>query len=174
MDKDYLNLIEMYDFRMLMMSDGPENRRRFKMNVLLVMPRTGYLWDEWATPPIGIAYVSSYLKAHGVSVYNVNLNLEDDDIEAVLRRYIEQYCIDIMGTGELVVNYKKLQEIVRIGRKIKPEMKIWIGGGLVTNSPYEAMKLIPEADYGMIGEGERTSLELVKALVNNGSGGGVC
>ena len=32
------------------------------MNVLLVMPKTGYLWDEWATPPIGIAYVSSYLK----------------------------------------------------------------------------------------------------------------
>lgn len=28
------------------------------MNVLLVMPKTGYLWDEWAKPPIGIAYVS--------------------------------------------------------------------------------------------------------------------
>jgi len=139
------------------------------MNVLLVMPKTGYLWDEWATPPIGIAYVSAYLKKHGVSVYNVNLNLEDDDVEAVLSRHIEQYCIDIMGTGELVVNYKKLQEIVQIGRRIKPEMKIWIGGGLVTNSPYEAMKLIPEADYGMIGEGEITALELIKVLDSNGN-----
>ena len=39
------------------------------MNVLLVMPKTSGLWDEWATPPIGITYVSSYLKENGVQVY---------------------------------------------------------------------------------------------------------
>ena len=54
------------------------------MNVLLVMPKTGYLWDEWATPPVGIAYVSAYLKANCVNVYTVNLNLEDDDVYDVL------------------------------------------------------------------------------------------
>lgn len=138
------------------------------MNVCLVMPKTGYLWDEWASPPIGIAYVSSYLKANGVNVITVNMNLEDDDIAAVLTDYINKYDIDIFGTGELVVNYKKLQEIVRIARQIKPSMKIWIGGGLVTNSPYEAMKLVPEADYGMIGEGEVTSLELIRMFERTG------
>jgi radical SAM superfamily enzyme YgiQ (UPF0313 family) len=132
------------------------------------MPKTGYLWDEWASPPIGIAYVSSYLKANGVNVITVNMNLEDDDIAAVLTDYINKYDIDIFGTGELVVNYKKLQEIVRIARQIKPSMKIWIGGGLVTNSPYEAMKLVPEADYGMIGEGEVTSLELIRMFERTG------
>ncbi len=35
---------------------------------------------------------------------------------------------------------------------------------MVTNSPYEAMELVPEADFGMIGEGEITSLELVRML----------
>lgn len=134
------------------------------MNVLLVMPRTGYLWDEWATPPVGIAYVSSYLKKNAVHVYTVNLNLEEDDIETVLRKHIEENNIDILGTGELVVNYEKLQEIAFYARKIKPCLKIWIGGGLVTNSPMEAMELIPEADYGMIGEGEETALELVRFL----------
>lgn len=138
------------------------------MNVLLVMPRTGYLWDEWATPPVGIAYVSSYLKANAVNVYTVNMNLEEDDIETVLRKYIEENSIDILGTGELVVNYEKLQEIASCARKIKPSLKIWIGGGLVTNSPIEAMELIPEADYGMIGEGEVTSLELVRFLEKRG------
>lgn len=138
------------------------------MNVLLVMPRTGYLWDEWATPPVGIAYVSSYLKANAVRVYTLNMNLEEDDIETVLRKHIEENKIDILGTGELVVNYEKLQEIAFYARKIKPCLKIWIGGGLVTNSPMEAMNLIPEADYGMIGEGEITSLELVRFLEING------
>lgn len=50
------------------------------IHALLVMPKTGYLWDEWATPPIGIAYVSTYLKQKGVDVTAVNMNLEDDDV----------------------------------------------------------------------------------------------
>lgn len=141
------------------------------MNVLLVMPKTGYLWDEWATPPIGITYISSYLKKNGVQVYTMNMNLEDDDIETILGKYIQRYKIDILGTGELVVNYDKLQEIAFYARKIKPCLKIWIGGGLVTNSPIEAMQLIPEADYGVIGEGEVTSLELVHFLEKTQGGG---
>lgn len=134
------------------------------MNVLLVMPRTGYLWNEWATPPVGIAYVSSYLKSNGVHVYTINMNLEEDDIETVLRKYILENNIDILGTGELVINYDKLQEITACARRIKNELKIWIGGGFVTNSPMEAMALVPDADFGMIGEGEITSLELVRFL----------
>ena len=136
------------------------------MNVLLVMPKTGYLWDEWATPPVGIAYVSAYLKANHVNVYTLNMNLEDDNIYDVLEREIWKHDIDILGTGELVVNFKKIQTIVKAAKTIKPNMKVWVGGGLVTHSPYEAMALVPEADFGMIGEGEVTSLELVKMLEN--------
>ena len=134
------------------------------MNVLLVMPRTGYLWDEWATPPVGIAYVSAYLKAHHVNVYTLNLNLEDNSVYEVLEEAIKKFDIGIVGTAELVVNYQKLREIVKASKKVYPQIKVWIGGGLVTNSPYEAMDLVPEADFGMIGEGEITSLELVNAL----------
>lgn len=134
------------------------------MNVLLVMPKTGYLWDEWATPPVGIAYVSAYLKANHVNVYTVNMNLEDNSVYSVLAEHIKKYDIGIIGTGELVVNWQKLHEIAREAKKIKPQIKVWIGGGLVTNSPYEAMDLVPEADFGMIGEGEITSLELVSVL----------
>ena len=137
------------------------------MNVLLVMPKTGYLWDEWATPPVGIAYVSAYLKANHVNVYTVNMNLEDGSIYDVLEEKIRKYNIDILGTGELVVNFQKIQEIVKAAKLIKPQMKVWIGGGLVTNSPYEAMNLVPEADFGMIGEGEITSLELINMLEKN-------
>lgn len=137
------------------------------MNVLLVMPKTGYLWDEWATPPIGIAYVSAYLKSNGVNVYTVNMNLENGNIFDVLQKNIEEYDIEIFATAELVVGLEKLQELVKAAREIRPRLKIWIGGGLVTNSPYEAMQLIPEADFGMIGEGERTSLELVRFLENS-------
>ncbi|MCM1236441.1 MAG: cobalamin-dependent protein, partial [Ruminococcus flavefaciens] len=137
------------------------------MNVLLVMPKTGYLWDEWATPPIGIAYVSAYLKSNGVNVYTVNMNLENGNIFDVLRKNIEGHDIEIFATAELVVGLDKLQELVKVARNIRPRLKIWIGGGLVTNSPYEAMQLIPEADFGMIGEGEQTSLELVRFLENS-------
>lgn len=132
----------------------------------MVMPKTGYMWDDWATPPIGIAYVSAYLKANGVNTVTVNMNLEDDDVYTVLEKYIREYKIDALGTAELVVNCSKLQEICRCARKIKPDIMIWVGGGLPTNSPYETMQLIPEADFGMIGEGEISSLELIRAWEN--------
>ena len=134
------------------------------IHALLVMPKTGYLWDEWATPPIGIAYVSAYLKYKGVDVTAVNMNLEDDDVESVLRHYIEAYDINALGTAELVVNSKKLQEICRLARNIKPDIFIWVGGGLATNSPYETLQLLPEADVCMVGEGEIASYELLEAI----------
>lgn len=105
------------------------------MNVLLVMPKTGYLWDEWSTPPIGIAYVSSYLKANQINVYTINMNLEDNSVYDVLEKNIKKYDIEILGTGELVVNYEKIQEIARAAKAIKPEIKIWIGGGLLPIAP---------------------------------------
>ena len=81
------------------------------MNVLLVMPKTGYLWDEWATPPIGIAYVSAYLKANHVNVHTLNMNLSEGKVVDALKESIEKNDIDIIGTGDLVVNFQKIQEI---------------------------------------------------------------
>lgn len=138
-----------------------------KKNILLVMPRVPYALNDWNIPPIGIAYVSASLKRNGFRVFNLNLTLENNSIEDSVRNAIELNHIDIVATGDLIVNYRVVKDIIDIAKKVHPEIITIIGGGMVTHSPNEAMKLIGKADYGIIGEGEITACELVTALENN-------
>lgn len=141
-----------------------------KMKVLLVMPKVPYAINDWNIPPVGIAYVSSSMKKMGIEVHNLNLSLSKYETKEAIERAIEEFQIDIVATGDLVVNYKAVKEIVDVAKNYAPRIITIIGGGLVTHSPIDAMKLIENADYGVIGEGEVTDGELVKVL---GTGGDV-
>lgn len=135
-----------------------------KKQVLLVMPAVPYTLYDWPIPPIGILYVSSYMKKMGISVHCLNLELYDKDPMLALQQTIKEKQIDIVATGDLVVNYERVKEIIDCAKSVSPDVITIIGGGLVTHSPEEAMLLIPNADYGVIGEGEITDSELVLAL----------
>jgi len=46
------------------------------INILLYMQKVTYVWsDSWPVPPVGIAYVSSSLKATGFNAYTLNFNI---------------------------------------------------------------------------------------------------
>lgn len=93
-----------------------------KINILLVMPKVDIGYQDWSVPPVGIAYVSAALKEKGFQVFNVNLNLESDSMEAVLEREIREHNVDLIGTGGLIVNYHIIKEIMDVSKKIKPEI----------------------------------------------------
>lgn len=135
-----------------------------KKQVLLVMPAVPYTLYDWPIPPVGILYVSSYMKKMGISVHCLNLGICGENPMVEMRRVIQDKQIDIVATGDLVVNYDIVKEIVDCAKSISENIVTIIGGGLVTHSPEEAMQLIPNADYGVIGEGELTDSELVLAL----------
>ena len=135
-----------------------------RKQVLLVMPAVPYTLYDWPIPPVGILYVSSYMKKMGLSVHCLNLGVCSKDPMDALRQVIQDKQIDIVATGDLVVNYDIVKEIVDCAKAVSENIITIIGGGLVTHSPEEAMQLIPNADYGVIGEGELTDSELVLAL----------
>ena len=135
-------------------------------NILLVLPKVPASMEMWNIPPIGMLYISSALKEGGLNVYNLNLMLEENTKEAI-ENIILKNNIDIIATGDLVLNYKAVQEVVDIAKNLKPDIITIIGGGLVTHSPKEAMKIISNADYGIIGEGEITVKELINSLASN-------
>lgn len=139
------------------------------MNVLLCMPKMPYYFGGAERPmvPAGIAYVSSSLKQAGFNVYTINCIFEERPIYDVLKEMIEKNNINAVGCGDLVVSYEYLKDIIDNAKKINPKIVTFIGGGLVTYSPNEAMTLIPSADYGVIGEGEITTCELLRTLEQN-------
>lgn len=133
--------------------------------VLLVIPPVVEDEKQWYVFPIGIAYVSSALKKAGFHVKTLNLNYKKNPIQ-VLKDFIIQEKIDIVGTGGLSTQYADIKDIVRTAKEINSNIITMVGGGLITGDPVSAMQALEYADYGMIGEGEITSCELVNHLEN--------
>lgn len=135
-------------------------------NVLILIPRYHTYGDEGHyVMPMGTLYVSAYLKQSEVAnVVSINLNHIPGDETEILKKIIKENGIDIVGFGGLSGEYQDLARMARISREVKSEITIMMGGGIVTADPETAMQAIPEVDFGMIGEGERTIVELVEAL----------
>lgn len=137
-------------------------------NVLLVIPRyRTYGFDGHYVMPMGTLYVSAYLKQSRVAnVVTLNLNHREGEEKDILRDVMAQENIDIVGIGGLSGEYQDLARMAQYVREIKPETVIMMGGGIVTADPETAMQAIPEVDYGMIGEGELTIVELMQAIAD--------
>jgi radical SAM superfamily enzyme YgiQ (UPF0313 family) len=118
--------------------------------------------------PLGILYVSAYLKAAGVAnVFTLNLNHCDGTEKDALSQHFDKYAIDIVGTGGLSGEFIDVERIIRLSKEIRPQITTLVGGGIITSAPETAMQAIPQADFGVTGEGEATVVELIAALSGN-------
>lgn len=141
-----------------------------KPNVLLIVPRyfstpvCGYIM------PLGILYVSAAIKASGVcNVFTVNLNHQEEDDETVLRRLIDSNCIDIIGTTGISGQFIEVYPLLQLIKNMYPDIVTIVGGGMITADAEVAMHAFENlADYGVIGEGEITDVELIDTLANGG------
>ncbi len=137
-----------------------------KPNILLVVPRyfstdtCGYIM------PLGILYVSAALKASGIAnVYTINLNHQEESDEKVLKRMIEELDIQIVGSSGISGQFIEVYPLMRLIKQIAPQVITIVGGGMITADAVPAMEAFDGyADFGVIGEGERTVVELVDAI----------
>ena len=134
------------------------------MNYCIVMPKLTQINEQSYQFPIGMAYVSSSLKATGRNVKAYNLNYKSGDVKDLIGNLIQEYDIDVLATGGLTAHYHRLREILEAARAAKPDIILAVGGGIITSSPVTAMEALEIADYGMVGEGEITICEMADAL----------
>jgi anaerobic magnesium-protoporphyrin IX monomethyl ester cyclase len=134
------------------------------LRILVVAPKYTNNIGEYYNFPLGIAYISAALKAKGYEVFCLNLS-HKNDVRKSLSECILNNDIDIVATGGLSVHFDKIVGILDLARQIKPEVITIIGGGIITSDPEDVFELLPQVDYGVIGEGEVTIVELVKAIV---------
>ena len=115
--------------------------------------------------PMGILYVSAYVKRSGIAnVYTLNLNHVSGEEYDILQSYITNNKIDFVGLGGLSGEYSDIVRIVSYVRKIDHNVIIQVGGGIMTADPMVTMQAMPDVDFGIIGEGEQTSVELIDAI----------
>lgn len=140
-----------------------------KLNVLYVVPRyQTYGMSGHYVMPLGILYVAAYVKQSAVAnVFTLNLNHEDGEEAEVLSYFIRTNDIQVVGVGGLSGEYRDIARIISLVRQIRKDIIVMVGGGIVTADPYTAMNALGNADFGIIGEGEITSVELLNAIQQN-------
>jgi radical SAM superfamily enzyme YgiQ (UPF0313 family) len=149
------------------------------MKILFILPRFnkgfGTVYNENETGidydylmPVGMAYIVAYLKRAGYDVTALNLNQVPGRVKEIVQREVAFGKYDVVFTGSISIMYPAVRDIVRYVHEVSSGTKVVVGGGILSSDPELMMKLL-DPDYGIIFEGEETSLELVRCIESGGN-----
>jgi anaerobic magnesium-protoporphyrin IX monomethyl ester cyclase len=138
------------------------------MEILLVVPRySSTLTEKFDYMfPVGLSYISAALKKAKHNVDALNLNHYPGYITDILSDKLNQKKYDFVCTGSNALGYGVIEQIVEVTKKHSSKPKMILGGPIITTMP----KLIFDEfgiDYGVIGEGEETVVELIDSITKN-------
>ena len=144
-----------------------------KLNYLLVMPRLVQNVGDGYSFPLGIAYISASLKKAGYNVFTINLNHLNGNVPDLIKNEIKQKQIDVVATGGLSFQYNTVKCVVEAAKGFDNKIITIVGGGIISGDPEPAMEALEYVDYGVIGEGEVSIVELCRVLEQGGEPDGV-
>ena len=135
--------------------------------ILMVVPNysNSEKTDYNYTFPLGLAYVLSALKHKGMSPDVLNLNHLDGKSDQLLAAVLDRNKYDIVCTGGNSLLYHELKTIINTANGHPSRPVTILGGPVITSEP----ELISDAlrpDYGVMGEGEDTTPELIDNIIN--------
>ncbi len=115
-----------------------------------------------AVVPVGLACIATALDQAGYDfdILDIDLHRYDD---AAIRERLSRERYDVVGLGNLVSSYKVTKHITAMVREEQPQARIVVGN-TVASIPRQLLSWNPQIDFAVIGEGERTMLELLEAL----------
>jgi radical SAM superfamily enzyme YgiQ (UPF0313 family) len=123
--------------------------------------------DRRAGPAIGLSYIASFLRHHGVHVDILDHNLRLSEPDALGVQLAKGY--DIVGISLFSVNTSVSVSIERIDRikQLLPESLVVVGGLHATLMHESILRDHPSVDIAVRGEGEHTMLEIVQFAAGN-------
>ena len=134
-------------------------------NFLFVVPRFAKK-NEYYIFPYGLGYVISNLKKNGFNVFILNLCHYEESIEELLSAKIKNHDIDVVCTGGISHHWAEIDDVINTVKKINPRIITVVGGAIITSDIQLALENM-QIDFGVVGEGEETLVELADALCNN-------
>jgi radical SAM superfamily enzyme YgiQ (UPF0313 family) len=145
--------------------------------------------------PLGLAYLASTLRAKGheaiifddvaikakkyssrdyesdLSVYLKSLNDDNHVAWKELKLKIREFAADIVGITVITPSIASAFKVASIVKKTNKDIAVVMGGPHITLKFDEVMKICPDVDFLVRGEGEIAFSELVAALKHNLKGG---
>ena len=142
------------------------------MKVLLICPPTSFeqLYGEWDltgldtfTPPLGLLHIASYIREHSHEPGVLDFQTIHWDFEKIADRILELNP-DVLGMSAMTINCLNAEKIARELKRRGLAAPIVLGGAHISAVPVDTLQRFESIDYGVIGEGEDTFLELLESL----------
>ena len=128
------------------------------MKIFLLTPKITGIYGKPSSPPVGIAYLASYLKDKGHETRVLDLCVEKDGFDYI--NAIKDFRPDLIGVSFTSCKYKKSYMLISdIKRKLG--IPVVIGGAHVSVMRNRILDEC-EADYAIFGEGEIALLNLAE------------
>lgn len=123
------------------------------------------MFSEWGCNalPIGMTYMAAVLRDNGYEVSILDAEALGYSIEETVDAILEMKP-DIVGVACKTLWIVSAHKVAKLLKEKAPEIPIVAGGNHVTAIPERSLKEFPSFDILVIGEGENTFLELVRAL----------
>jgi radical SAM superfamily enzyme YgiQ (UPF0313 family) len=131
------------------------------MRVLLINPH--YPISETPSPPLGLAYLAAALEQAGVEVKILDYVVypyRRDTLESVLNEFKPQ----VAGATAVSMTVDHAGQVLSDVKAIDPEILTVMGGPHVTFCAQETLETFAALDAVVIGEGEETLVELLRAV----------
>ena len=132
--------------------------------VLLILPPSTSAIKEVlgiTSPPLGLAYIASFLEREGNEVRIIDSLAENFDLHHI-DRDIDRWSPDMVGVTSTTPNFYEALKVAKIAKA--HECKVVMGGPHATFMDVETLEKNPFVDYIVRGEGEITMHELIKSL----------
>jgi anaerobic magnesium-protoporphyrin IX monomethyl ester cyclase len=134
------------------------------MRVLLLS--TPHPLEESPLPPLSLSYLAGILIQEGIEVRILDFLVTQYN-PGKLRRQLEEYRPQLVGATCVTLNYPIARRMLKVCKDFDPHIFTVIGGPHVTFALEETLLRSPWIDAIVIGEGERTLVELAKAVAEN-------
>jgi len=131
------------------------------LRILLINPP--YAASEPPRVPMGLLYVGGALEEAGHDVKVLDLLVSRFDRDAVLEA-LEDFDPALVGTTSVTMNWPEASRILRWVKETAPWIATVAGGPHATFTWEDIGSLEPWVDYVVLREGEKTAVELARAV----------
>jgi len=135
------------------------------LRILLINPP--YAASEPARIPMGLLYVAGALEEDGHDVRVLDLLVSRSDREAV-QKALKDFDPAMVGVTSVTMNWPDASEILRWLKEADPGIPTVAGGPHATFTWEDIGRSEEWVDYVVLGEGERTVVELARAVEKDG------
>jgi radical SAM superfamily enzyme YgiQ (UPF0313 family) len=122
--------------------------------------------------PLGLCYLAAAARREGWRVGILDAEAEGWDVAAAVERIVAA-APEMVGLTAATVSIHSAAAVAREVKARLPQVRTVVGGSHVSALPSETMRLFPEFDFAVIGEGEATLVELL-ALQRDGGAWDQC